>query len=104
VRIAMSLRMARPGPIQIRVDRAVGGGVSRSCPTPNPQRRLTGGFKKVATLNESGAGPAAAAAGVTRRLTLRMRLSPGLYRITVRAQLDHNRLSRPAKRHLRVLG
>jgi VCBS repeat-containing protein len=104
VRIRMSLRMARPGPLQIRVDRAVGGGVPRSCPSANPQHRFSGRFRTVATLDEPVGRPAATAAAVTRRLTLRMRLSPGLYRISVRAKLDGNRLSRPLRRYLRVLG
>ena len=43
-------------------------------------------------------------AAVGRRLTLNLRLAPGLYRLTVRAYLDRNRLSRPARRYLRVLG
>ena len=46
----------------------------------------------------------AAAASVARRLTLNPRLAPGLYRITVRAQLDQNRLSRRLRRYLHVLG
>jgi hypothetical protein len=99
----MSLRMARPAPLQIRVDRAVGGGVPRSCPSPNPKRRFSGSFQRVATLDEPAARPAAAAASVARRLTLAPRLSPGLYRISVRAKLDGNRLSRPLRRYLRVL-
>jgi Bacterial Ig domain/WD40-like Beta Propeller Repeat len=103
VRIRMSLRMARPAPLQIRVDRAVGGGVTRNCPSPNQRRRFSGSFQRVATLDEPAARPAATAASVTRRLTLRPRLSPGLYRISVRAKLDRNRLSAPRRRYLRVL-
>jgi Tol biopolymer transport system component len=102
VRIPMSLRMARPGPLQVRIDRAVGAGASRGCPSPNPRRRFTGRFHNVATLSQPATARAAAAM-VTRRLTLRLRLAPGLYRITVRARLDHNRLSRPLRRFLRVL-
>jgi hypothetical protein len=41
---------------------------------------------------------------VARSLTLKPRLTPGLHRITIRARLDHNRLSSPARRYLRVLG
>jgi hypothetical protein len=102
VRIRMSLRMAQPGPLQVRIDRAVGTGAPRSCPSPNPRRRFTGRFHKVATLSQPATGRAAAAT-VTRRLTLKLRLAPGLYRITVRARPDHNRLSRPLRRYLRVL-
>jgi predicted NUDIX family NTP pyrophosphohydrolase len=104
VRIRMSLRMAQPRPLQIRIDRAIGGGVGRNCPSPNPQRRFTGRFERVATLSQLPSRRAAAAATVVRRLTLKHTLSPGLYRITVRAKLDHGRLSRPARRYLRVLG
>jgi hypothetical protein len=88
--------MAQPRPLQIRIDRAVGAGALRNCPSPNPERR----FKRVATLSRPGR---ATAAMVTRRLTLKLRLAPGVYRITARARLDHNRLSRPVRRYLRVL-
>ena len=104
VRIQMRMRTAKPWPLQVRIDRAVGGGVSRSCPSPNPERRFTGRFERVATLSQRPGRRAAAAASVVRRLTLKLKLSPGLYRITVRAKLDHGRLSRPARRYLRVLG
>jgi Tol biopolymer transport system component len=104
VRIRMSLRMAQPGPLRIRIDRAVGGGAWSRCPSPDPGRRFTGRFERVASLSEPAARPGAAAAMVSRRLTLRLRLAPGLYRITVRAKLDHDRLSRPVRRYLRVLG
>jgi Bacterial Ig domain len=103
VRIRMSLRTARPRPLQIRIDRAVGTGAMPSCPSPNAERRFTGRFHRVATLSQPATGSAAAAAMIARRLTLKLRLAPGLYRITVRAKLDHNRLSRPARRFLRVL-
>ena len=97
----MSLRLARPAPIQVRIDRAVGTGAMRSCPSPNRARRFTGRFRKIATIRQPSG--AAAAAAVTRRIALNRRLAPGLYRITVRAQLDHNRLSAPVRRYLRVL-
>jgi hypothetical protein len=101
VRIPITLRMARPGPVQVRIERGVGTRALQSCPRPNPERRFTGRFRKVATL--SRLATRAAAAG-RRRLTLKLRLAPGLYRLTIRAQLDRNRLSRPARRYLRVLG
>ena len=104
VRIRMSLRMARPAPLQIRIDRAVRANVPRSCPSANPRRRFSGRFRSVETLDEPAARPGATAASVTRWLTLRPRLSPGLYRISVRAKLDRNRLSAPLRRYLRVLG
>jgi Bacterial Ig domain/FG-GAP repeat len=104
VRIRMSLRMARRGPLQIRIDRAVGSGASRRCPGPNAERRFTGRFRNVATLSLAATRPVGAEAIVARRLTLNPRLAPGLYRISVRAQLDHNRFSRPLRRYLWVLG
>ena len=100
----MTLRMARPAPVQVRIDRAIGTGARDSCPSPNPGRRFTGRFGRVATIGGLATRPAAAAAAVARRLTLKLRLAPGLYRISVRAQLDHNRLSAPVHRYLRVLG
>ena len=71
----MSLRVARPGPVQVRIDRAVGTKTRRSCPKPNPRRRFTGRFRRVATLRRVPTQPAAAAA-VGRRLTLTLRLAP----------------------------
>jgi hypothetical protein len=91
----MNLRMARPWPVQVRIDRAVGVKATQGCPKPNPGRR----FRKIATLRRLPTRPAAAA----RRVTLRLRLAPGLYRLTVRAHQDHKRLSRPVRRYLRVL-
>jgi len=104
VRVRLSLLLARPGPVQVRIDRAVRTKVRRSCPRPNSGSRFTGRFRRVAILRRVPTQPAAAAAAVGRRLTLNLRLTPGLYRFTVRAHLDGNRLSRPARRFLRVLG
>jgi hypothetical protein len=104
VRIRISLRMPRPRPLQFRIDRAVGARVRRSCPKPNPERRFTGLFREIATLRQLPQESDAAAASVTRRITLKPRLTPGLYRIVVRAELDGDRLSSPLRRYLRVLG
>jgi hypothetical protein len=41
---------------------------------------------------------------VTRRVSLQLRLRPGLYRITVRAYAGNGSLTRPARRWLRILG
>jgi hypothetical protein len=113
VRVQMTLRMARSAPLQIQIDRAAASKGRRSCARPNPTRnraRRETRFRKVATLRRSPT--AAAAAGLPtppgpagrHRLTLDLRLTPGLYRLTVRAQLDHDRLSPPARRYLRVVG
>ena len=104
VRIRMTLRRARPAPLQIHIERAVGTGARRSCPGPNHGRRFTGRFREIATTRPLPTRPAATAAALGRRITLKPRLTAGLYRITVRAQLDGNRLSRPVRRYLRVLG
>jgi hypothetical protein len=44
------------------------------------------------------------AASVPRQVTLHLRLRPGLYRLTVRAQLEGGRLSPPLRRFMRVVG
>jgi hypothetical protein len=41
---------------------------------------------------------------VPRHVTLDLRLRPGLYRLTVRVQLEDGRLSPPARRFLSVVG
>jgi YVTN family beta-propeller protein len=102
VQVALNLRLARPGPVRVRIDRAVGTGARKSCPRPKPGRRFTGSFRRVEALRRLDTRPVAAL--VTRRRTLRLRLLPGLYRITVRAFTSENGLTRPARRFLRVLG
>jgi subtilisin-like proprotein convertase family protein len=100
VRVPMAMRLAQPGAIQVGVERAVGSKGRRSCPRANPRRnerfRGVAEFRPVAT--------ARAAAAVTRRVTLDLRLRPGLYRLKVRVQLEDGRLSPPVRRFLRVLG
>jgi hypothetical protein len=95
------MRLARPGPVEIRIDRAVGPKPRHSCPRRDPTRRFTGSFRHLTSLTRNPTRPAAAAIG--RAITLKPRLKPGLYRITVRARLDGNHLSRPLYRYLRVL-
>jgi hypothetical protein len=102
VRIGISMLLARPGPIEIRIDRALGPKPRHSCPRRDPTRRFTGSFRHLTSLTRNPTGPVAAAA-VGRSITLKPRLKPGLYRITVRAQLPGGRLSRPLYRYLRVL-
>jgi hypothetical protein len=102
VRVRLSMLLARPGPVQVRIDRGVGSKGRKRCPRPDPRRRFTGRFRHVTTLTRVPARPTAAAVGV--QLTLRPRLTPGLYRISVRARLDGERLSPPVRRYLRVLG
>jgi hypothetical protein len=85
-------------PLEVRIDRAVGAGAGCGCATP---ARIKGRYRRVATLRRLATRPATAG---RRKLTLTGRLTPALYRLTVRSQLDHNRLSRPARRYLRGLG
>jgi hypothetical protein len=96
VRVAMTMRLAQPGAVRVRVDRAVGSRSRRSCPKANPKRNQR--YRRVATFRKVTRVRAQAAAA-TRRVTLDLRLRPGLYRLTVRVG-D----SPPARRFLRVIG
>jgi Tol biopolymer transport system component len=103
VRVPMTMRLARPGAVRVRIDRAIGSKGRRSCPAHRRTRdHGATRYRRVATMTPRA--PRAAAAAVTHRVTLDLRLSPGLYRITVRAVLENERLSRPARRWLRVTG
>ena len=98
VRIGLRLRLTRPGPVRIRVDRGVGTKGRKSCPRRSRARHFDGRFEEVVLRRRVAMRPAA----VTRRLTLTARLAPGLYRITVRAY-GGGTISRPARRFVRVL-
>jgi hypothetical protein len=97
VRVAMTMQLAQPAPLQILVERAVGHRGRRTCPAPNSLGDSPTRFRTAATVQRGATGAAA------RRLTLRLRLSPGLYRFTVRAHLQDDALSRPVRGFLRVL-
>ena len=99
VRVPMTMTLTQPGAIRVSVERAVGSKGRRSCPRANPQRNQR--FRGVAEFRPVAAAQAAAA---TRRVTLNLRLRPGLYRLTVRVQLEDGRQSPPVRRFLRVLG
>jgi uncharacterized protein YkvS len=102
VQVELALRMARPAPVQLRIERAVGTKARSTCPTRGKPRRFTGRFRTVKTYARARTRPVAAA--VTRRITLNLRLVPGLYRITARAHTPGGRLSKPKRRFVRVLG
>jgi YVTN family beta-propeller protein len=102
VDVRMNLRLARSGPVRVQVHRAVGTKARGSCPKPRRGRRFPGRFRSVQILRHLE--PRVVAAAVRGEITLRLRLEPGLYRITVRAYTDGNKLSLPARRFLRVLG
>jgi len=101
VRLAMTMQLAQPAALQILVERAVGSRARRTCPRPNSMGDRPSRFRPAATVQRGLTG--AAGAAVLRRLTLRLRLSPGLYRVTVRAHLEDDALSRPVRGFLRVL-
>jgi hypothetical protein len=91
----MTMRMAAPRALQVQVSRAVGRTSRRGCPGPGfaPRTRLR--YRKVATVRR---------AAVSGRLTLKLRLKPGLYRVIVRAQLDGGGLAAPLQGFVRVRG
>jgi hypothetical protein len=97
-RIGLKLRLARTGKVEVQVDRATDAQALDACPKPNSGRRYEGDLRDLKQVKS------AAAAAVTRRLALSLKLQPGLYRITVRAHTSGNHLSRPATRWVRVLG
>jgi large repetitive protein len=103
VRVPMTMRLAEPGALQIRIDRAVGSKGRSTCPRASrPVNRRNTPFQPVTTVRPASAE--ASAAALTRRVVLKLRLTPGLYRISVRVRMDDNRLSRPVRRFLRVVG
>jgi VCBS repeat-containing protein len=95
VRVAMTMRMAVPRPLQIRIARAAGR-ASKGCPGPKWSRRDTLRYRTVKTVRRVAAPGA-------RGVRLKLRLKPGLYRVTVRAHLDGGRLSPPVHDFMRVV-
>jgi hypothetical protein len=96
----MALRLARPGPVQVRIDRAVAIKTGRSCSRPNTEPRFTGRLRRIATLRRPAHTTRRARAPAHAQPTP----GPGVYQLTVRAHLDRNRLSRPAHGFVRVVG
>ena len=94
VRVAMTMHLVLSGALQIQVERGVGSKGRRRCPSREGARPTR--FRPVTTLDRR------ASAG-DRRLRLRLRLRPGMYRVTVRALLPDESLSRPARGFVRVL-
>lgn len=101
-RVGLNLRLVRRGPVRVQVERAIGSGAMKRCPKPSRSRRFEGRLRRVELRRSME--PRVLAAAVSGRMSLRMRLRPGLYRITVRAYGSDGELSRPARRWLRVLG
>jgi YVTN family beta-propeller protein len=102
-RIGLRLLLAKPGSVEVQVDRAVAATNGTICPKPDPRRHYTGALRRVAALENLATQPAAVAAAVRRRLTRSFELRPGLYRIGVRAYDSGGRLTRTAYRWVRVL-
>lgn len=105
VTVALRLRMARAGTVQVKVERALGTRGLARCPAANPTARFGGRFRTVVTKRavETVAEPRASTAALARLVRLRLRLEPALYRITVRTRTAGGRLSAPRTRFLRVL-
>jgi hypothetical protein len=76
-------------------------GVALAADDPG-QTPFAGRFKPVKT-REQASPPLATAASLEHLVRLRLRLKPGLYRVSVRAVLDDGRLSSPKRVFLRVL-
>lgn len=108
VRLGLRMRLASRAPVVVRIERAVGTGALSRCPAPDPTRRFAGRFRSTHSFTARtrplrASGAVAAARAPVRARTLRLRLRPGLYRITVRAQRSDGRLSAPVRRFVRVL-
>jgi subtilisin-like proprotein convertase family protein len=99
-RITLTLRLAKPRPVQVRVERAVGSTGRGTCWKPNaksPTVPLSTRWRPVTLMG------AAQTASVTRRVNFNARLKPGLYRLTVQLVLENGKLSPPVRRYLRVV-
>jgi hypothetical protein len=102
VRVRLRMLLADPAALRIRFERGVGSKALRKCPTPGSGRPFAGRFKPVKT-REEASPPLATAVSLKHLVALRLRLKPGLYRVTVRAVLDGGRPSSPRRVFLRVL-
>jgi subtilisin-like proprotein convertase family protein len=99
-RITMTLGLAKPRPVQVRVERAVGSTGRGTCWKPNagsPTAPLSTRWRPVTLMG------AATASSVTRRMSFNVRLKPGLYRLTVQLVLENGKLSSPVRRYVRVV-
>ncbi len=100
-RVGLRLLLSRAMSVQVEIDRGLGTKGRATCPRPSRTRHFAGDLKQVDEVKR--VSTRAAAAAVSRRLELGVRLAPGLYRITVRAHTGKRKLSRPARRWVRVL-
>jgi hypothetical protein len=104
LRVLLSLRATTKAPLWIRIERAVRAKAGRRCSTSGGSKAskpYTGPYRRIATLAQVASKPATHG---RRRVTLHLRLAPGLYRITVRVYVDRTHTRSPVVRHLRVVG
>ncbi len=105
LRIPLRVSLSSPSAVQVTVERATGRRATRRCPARragNPH--YSGRFQRVRTSSAPAATASNAAASVRRRIVVRARLAPGLYRISVRAAGTAEPADAGRYRWLRVLG
>jgi hypothetical protein len=101
-RVGLRLLLAKPGAVEVRIDRATKATNGTVCPKLNPHAHYPGPLRRVTALENVATQPAVAAS-VSRRVTRSFELRPGLYRIGVRAYDSGGRLTRTAYRWVRVV-
>jgi hypothetical protein len=93
VQVPINMSLARPAAVEIRIARAVKSKGRRSCPrsdrTRRPRHKTR--FRTVTTVRRAPAQ--AVAAATARRFTLNVRLTPGLYRLSIRVHLEGDRMA-----------
>ena len=104
VRVGLRMRLAEPGQVQIRFQRGIGSKALGKCPKPGSGEHFDGRYRTVETRESAAAASLATTViAVEHRVRLKVRLKPGLYRVSVRAILAGGKLSAPERDFLRVL-
>lgn len=111
LRVPLRVSLSSPSAVRITVERATGRQAVRRCPAKragNPD--YSGRFQRVRTVGSPAATPSpapptasASTASVHRTITVRARLAPGLYRLSVRAAGAAGSVDPGKYRWLRVL-
>ena len=96
-RITLTLGLAKPRPVQVRIDRAIGSTGRGTCWRGTQTEPLAAHWRAVTMVG------AATAASVSQRMHFNLRLKAGLYRLTVQLVMENGKLSKPARRYLRVV-
>jgi hypothetical protein len=96
-RITLTLGLAKPRPVQVRIDRAIGSTGRGRCWRGTQTEPLAARWRPVTMVG------AATAASISQRMHFNLRLKPGLYRLTVQLVMENGKLSKPARRYLRVV-